>query len=289
MKLFSKMSKGLIFSLATAFLWACSLVNTRYLLLQGEDPLNLTVWIGLILLLPWTIMLWVHKKEYKMLSVKFKWYLVAIGIISSIGLNYLQSVTLQHSPAINFSFLYRTIVVFTMILAYLFFKEPITLKKWILAGLILFGSFLLTTHGKGIALTIGDIYTLFYALSAAFIANILIKHTVSKMHPDLSGAVISIVACFALLLFALTVGALRVSNHIPLIILGSTISFGITMVRNRAYKHASASFVTMIVSLTPVFVTILSYPLLHEQLDIYQIVGGAIIVGSIFFVERFKI
>ncbi len=289
MKLFSGMSRGLIFSLATAFLWACSLVNTRYLLLKGEDPLNLTVWIGLIMIPPWIYILGKHREEYQALSPKFKWYLVGIGVISSVGLNYLQSITLLHSPAANFAFLYRTIVVFTIILAYIFFKEAISVKKWILAGLILFGSFLLTTNGKGIHLTTGDIYTLVYALSAAFISNILIKHTISRMHPDISGAAISIVSSVALFIFAVGIGALRVSGHIPFIILGSALSLGITMVRNRAYKHATASFVTMIVSLTPVFVTILSYPLLHERLDVYQLLGGAVIVGSMFFVERFKI
>ncbi len=283
------MSKGLLFGLATAILWACSLVNTRFLLLHGEQPLNLTIWIGLGMAAPWLFLFYRHHREYRALPKKYKWYLLGIGIASSVGLNLLQSVTLAHTPAVNFSFLYRTIVVFTIILAYIFFKEAITVKKWILAGLILFGSYLFTTSGKGITLSTGDVYTLVYALSAAFIANILIKHTVAKMHPDLSGAAISIVATMSLLLYGIASGTLHVSGHMPFILLGAAFSFLMTMARNRAYKVASASFVTMIVSLTPVFVGILSYPLLHERLTPVELLGGTIIVGSMFFVEKFHI
>lgn len=289
MKLSSKLSKGLVFALLTSFLWACSIVNSRFMLLQGEHPLNLATWISLTTLLPWIIILGKHKQSFAALSGKIKWYLVAIGIAASIGIDYLQSLALANSPAVNFSFLYRTVVIFTIILAYTFFKEKITAKKWLLAGLILFGSYLLTTRGAGINLTTGDIYTLIYAASAAFISNILIKHTVAKMHPDVSGASISIVATVSLLVFSLILNILHYPKNIFLIFLSALLSLLITMVRNRAYKYATASFVTMIVSLTPVFVTLLSYPLLHERMDMYQIIGGSIIVGSMFLVERFNI
>lgn len=289
MRLLSRVSKGLIFSVTMSFLWACSLVNTRYMLIHGEDALNLAVWLGLFLIIPWVGMLIRHRREFAHLSVKLKWYLVGIGIASSIGLNLLQTLSLAHTPAVNFSFLYRTIVIFTIILAYIFFREKITVKKWVLAGLILFGSYLFTTRGKGMTLTAGDLYTLAYALSAAFIANILIKHTISKMHPDISGSVTSIVAGIALFMFALINGSIKLPGHLMLILLGTAISFVQTMARNRAYKYATASFVTMIVSITPVFVGFLSYPILHESLSAIELVGGTIIVGSMFFVEYFKI
>ncbi len=278
-----------MFSLATSFLWACSIVNARYLLSNGENPLNLTVWVSLVMVIPWLFMFRKHVKEYKALSAKYKWYLVGIGIAASVGINYLQSLALANTSAVNFSFLYRTIVVFTIIFAYIFFKEAITVKKWILAALILVGSYLLTTGGKAISLTLGDIYTLLMAASGAFVANILIKHTVAKMHPDLSGAAISVVSAVAILLLAVFTGELRVPGHMLMIMLGAAFSFALTMTRNRAYKFATASFVTMIVSLTPVFVALLSYPLLHERLEPLELAGGAIIVGSTFFVERFKI
>lgn len=289
MKLFSKVNKGLLFAVTSSFLWACSIVNSRYLLSHGEEPLNLTIWIGLAMVIPWAFLFKKHIKAYKALSPKFKLYLVGIGIASSIGINYLQALALANTSAVNFSFLYRTIVVFTIIFAYIFFKEAITVKKWFLTLLILTGSYLLTTGGQVIALTKGDIYTLLMAASAALVANILIKHTVSRMHPDLSGSAISIVSAAALLIFGYLSGSLKLPVNILMILVGAAFSFTLTMARNRAYTFSTASFVTMIFSLTPVFVALLSYPLLGERLSPTEIVGGAIIVGSTFLVEKFKI
>ncbi len=289
MKLFSKMNKGLLFAVTSSFLWACSIVNSRYLLSHGEEPLNLTIWIGLAMVIPWAFLFKRHVNAYKALSTKFKLYLVGIGIASSIGINYLQALALANTSAVNFSFLYRTIVVFTIIFAYIFFKEAITIKKWFLTLLILTGSYLLTTGGQVIALTRGDIYTLLMAASAALVANILIKHTVSRMHPDLSGSAISIVSAASLLIFGYLSGSLKLPVNILMILVGAAFSFTLTMARNRAYTFSTASFVTMIFSLTPVFVALLSYPLLGERLTPVEIVGGAIIVGSTFLVEKFKI
>lgn len=289
MKLFSNMSKGFLLAAASSFFWACSIVNSRYLLSIGESPLNLTIWINLGMVIPWLFLFRKHTAEYHKLSNRFKLYLIGIGIASSIGINYLQALALANTSAVNFSFLYRTIVVFTIVFAYIFFKEAITIKKWTLTILILFGSYLLTTGGKIIALTKGDIYTLLMAASAAFIANILIKHTVSKMHPDLSGASISLVAAASLLLFGLLSGSFHAPMSLLMILMGASFSFTLTILRNRAYKLATASFVTMIFSITPVFVALLSFPLLHERLEPLELIGGAIIVGSTFLVERFKI
>ncbi len=289
MKLFSNVSKGLIFAVTSSFLWACSIVNSRYLLSHGEEPLNLTIWIGLAMVIPWLFLFRRHITAYKVLSLKFKLYLVGIGVASSIGINYLQALALANTSAVNFSFLYRTIVVFTIVFAYLFFKEAITMKKWFLTLLILTGSYLLTTGGQIIALTTGDIYTLLMAASAAFVANILIKHTVSRMHPDLSGSVISLVSAASLLLFGYLSGSLALPVNMFMILIGAAFSFTLTMARNRAYTFATASFVTMVFSITPVFVALLSYPLLGERLTPTELIGGAIIVASTFLVEKFKI
>lgn len=285
----SKLSKGFIYSFAFSFLWACNIINYRFVLKSGENALNLTLWTSLFTFLPWLFLFRSHFGEYKKLALRNILLLVFIGIASSIGISYLQSLALANTTAVNFSFLYRTIVVFTVVFASIFFKEHITKKKMLLVIFILLGSYLLTTNGQALILSKGDIYTLLMAASAAFIANILIKHTVSKMHPDLSGAVTSIVGTISLFILALGTNILKIPREIYLILLASCTNFIMIMLRNRAYKHASASFVTMIVSLTPLFVSLLSYPLLNERLEPVELVGGLIIVGSTILAEKFKI
>ena len=192
-----KLSKGLIYTVAASFLGACWIVLTRYLLVHGENPLNLSAWIVSLTAIPWLFFLNKHKNEFRSLARHHIFLLIFIGISSSIGINYMQSLALANSPAINFSFLYRTIIIFTVIFAWLFFKEPITKKKLILVASILIGSYLVTTNGQSLRFTQGDLYTLMMAASAAFIANILIKHTISKMHTELSAAATVIVASIA--------------------------------------------------------------------------------------------
>lgn len=284
-----KVSKGFLFALGTSMLWAVVIVISRFLLQNGENPLNLVVWINIIALPIWVLLFQRHKQEFKILSRRNKLLLLCIGILGSLGINYLQSLALDNTSAINFAFLYRTIVVFTIVFAWIFFKEKITVKKLVVAGIIIVGSYFLTTGGQSLEFEKGDIYTLMMAASTAFIANILIKHTVSKMNPDLSAAAIMIVTTGSLLILAIITHQIAPPQGIFLICLTGIISVFQTRFRNRAYKLASASFVTMIVSFTPVFVSLLSYPLLGESLDGIQIVGGICIVSAGVFAEKLKI
>ena len=284
-----QISKGLKFSLAVAFFWALSIVTSRFLLKSGEDPLNLTLWINLFTVPFWITLLPKYTKELVELPWLYKGLLLLIGIAGSIGINYLQSLALKSTTAANLAFLYRTIVVFTIVFAYIFFKEKITIKKIIIVSMILTGSYLLTTNGQTLILTKGDIYTLFTAASAAFVANILVKHTISKMHPDASGIATVTVGTISLLVMTLMAGSFKVPQGLLLIALTGLFSFLTVRFRNFAYKHATASFVTMIVSFTPVFVSLLSFPLLGEKLSLLQLGGGMLIVSSGILAEYLKI
>ncbi len=203
-------SPKLIFWLATAFTWAVSLVLQRLILTKGENPLNLVLWMNLFILPLWLILFNRHRREFKKLSRKNISLLILIGIATSIGTSYLQSLALKNTTAVNFAFLYRTIVVFTIVFAWAFFKEKITSKKLLIVILILIGSYLLLTKGEGIVLASGDIYSLAAAAAGALISNILIKHTTSKMHPDLSGAATMIVALLSLLILSILTSEITV-------------------------------------------------------------------------------
>jgi drug/metabolite transporter (DMT)-like permease len=283
------MSRGMLLTLASVFCTSCGVILTRYLLVAGENPLNLTVWVILFTLLPWMFIFSKHTQEFKKLSKKTIALLVFVGIAGSIGVTYLQALALAHTQAVNFSFIYRTVIVFTIIFAWIFFKEKITLAKGILAIVIITGSYLITTNGQGLTLSKGDIYSLLMAASAALISNILVKHTISKMHPDLTGSVMAIVGFCSLFIAANLTNVFAIPSHLPLILVGSVLYFGLIIFRNRAYQISTASFVSMVFGLSPLFVTVLSFFILHETLSPIQLIGGLLIVGSTFFVQRLKI
>lgn len=282
------LSRGLSFSLSTSLFWAITIVIQRLVLNKGENPLNLVFWSYLFSTPLWLFLLKRHLGEFRRLSKKNKSLLVFIGIAGSIGISYLQSLALKNTTAVNFSFLYRTIVIFTIVFAWIFFREKISTKKLFIVALILIGSYFLTTKGENIALGTGDIYTLLMAASAAFIANILTKHTTSKMHPDLSGAVTMLVSFLSLLCLSIATNSIRIPQELFLILLSSVFGFFQIRTRNKAYQIATASFVTMIVSLTPLFVSVISLPVLGEKMDAIQLLGGLLIVSSGFLAEKLK-
>lgn len=282
-------NKNYILTVAAAFLGACALVNSRSMLISGENPLKITAWIGLIACFPWLLIFWRRRSEFVNLQAQYKWMLLGIGIASSVGIQYLQTLALAHTTAANFAFLYRTVTVFTIIFAAIFLKEKITVSKWVLAALIVVGSYFLLYEDGKLLFSLGALYTLAMAAAAALIANVLIKHTISKMHPDLSGAVIQVVATAALLSLALTTHVLDLPMNWGLVLVGGFLAFAQIILRNRAYAVASASYVSMIYALSPLFVTILSYLFLQEKLSWLKLAGGAIIIGSTVVAHKLKI
>ncbi|MEK7571356.1 MAG: DMT family transporter [Patescibacteria group bacterium] len=286
---FKHFRKGLLFALVAVFFGSIVTVTLRYLFTTGENPLNISAWILLLAAVPWLFLFHKHNKAFTKLSLKNILLLLFIGIAGSVGVNYMQSLALANTSAINFAFLYRTIIVFTIIFAWLFLNEKLTWRKCLLVVIILVGSYLITTDGSTFSLSAGDIYTLIMAAAAAFISNILIKHTMSKMHPDLSGSVTSLVACLSLVILAYTSNVFSIPQHFVFVCLASVCYFALIMLRNRAYVLSTASFVTMIFGLTPLFVTILSVIFLHETIEFIEIIGGILILTSAFFAEKYRV
>ncbi|MBI3379161.1 EamA family transporter [Candidatus Gottesmanbacteria bacterium] len=58
--------------------------------------------------------------------------------------------------------------------------------------------------------------------------------------------------------------------------------------KNEIRNKRTSSFITMIVSLTPLFVSLLSFPILGERLKIIQLIGGVFIISSGFLAEKMK-
>lgn len=282
-------NKNYILTVTAAFLGACALVNSRSLLISGENPLNIAVWIGLVACIPWLLIFWRRRSEFVSLLPRYKWMLFGIGVASSVGIQYLQVLALAHTTAANFAFLYRTVTVFTIIFAAIFLKEKITVSKWVLAALIVVGSYFLLYEDGKLLLSLGALYTLAMAAAAALIANVLIKHTISKMHPDLSGAVVQVVATTALLSMAWATQVLEMPINWGMVLVGGLLAFAQIILRNRAYAVASASYVSMIYALSPLFVTVLSYLFLQEKLSWLELAGGAIIIGSTVVAHKLRI
>src|SRR3990167_1747732 len=153
------MSVGLIYALLASFSWATQIVAAKVLLSLGENALNLSFWQTFIAIPFWV---WLLSTVHKKVKIKGKDIALILGqtLVGAVGVTIFNSLGVKYSTAVNFAFLVRTTVIFTVIFAYIFLGEKITFKKVLLSIFILLGAYLLTTDGQKIQITPGDLYTL---------------------------------------------------------------------------------------------------------------------------------
>jgi len=278
-----------LLSLSAAFLWACQIVIFRYQITLGENPYTLALWSTAIELPFWSSILFRKRSEFSRLTIRTVLAFGVIGFGGSIAIGLMENLAIANTTATNFAFLIRTVVLFTILFSALFFKEPITRKKLVMASTILAGAYLLNIQNGSFSLRTGDIYTLIEAASIAFFTNILVKKLVTRLDPDFTaGATFATGTFFLLIVLWMQKTPLTLQN-IWLLMLYSLCNVIFARIRNRAFQHATSTFVTMIMSFTPVFVLIISSVILGERMTIIQLIGGGFIVLTGFIAEYLKI
>ena len=281
-------SKGLIFTSLSALSWAINIVLARLLLSRGETAGNLAFWQTLFTIPYWTLLFYQQKQKVKNLRPKLWILLLVMGLVNMIGVVLVEALALKSSPAVNFSFLIRTVIVFTILLAAVFLKESLTLKKLVLTFLILAGSYLLITQGQSLTFQIGDFYTILEALLLATL-SIMQKTATTKLGPKFAAAGSFLFAIIPFALLMMLQGAVAVPKFPLATIALAFFYIAIMQTKLTAFKSATASYGTMIFSFTPIFVSLLAIPFLGETLTPIQIIGGILIVSAGVGVEKLKI
>lgn len=278
-----------LLSLSAAFLWACQIVIFRYQITVGENPYTLALWSTAIELPFWSSVLIRKRTEFAKLSLRTVAVFGLIGFGGSIAIGLMENLAIANTTATNFAFLIRTVVLFTILFSALFFKEPITRKKMIMAGTILAGAYFLNIQNGSFNLKLGDIYTLIEAASIAFFTNILVKKLVTRLDPDFTAGATFVAGTIFLAVVLWIQKTPLLLNNVWLLMLYSLCNVVFARIRNRAFQHATSTFVTMIMSFTPVFVLIISSVILGERMTIIQLLGGGLIVLTGFMAEYLKI
>ncbi len=284
-----KPSLGFILTFLMAANWATVIILTRVTLSAGENPYNLTFWTALLALPFWLL---IAKKEHSNITRLTKHDVLIItgmALISSVPVNFLEVLALKYSPAVNYSFLFRSVTAFTIVFAYFFLGEPVTKKKLVLLVLLLGGSFLLTTKGRGIQFTSGDLFTLAEAAVVAFGTNVLAKKATNRMHPDTAALGRYGISLLPILIIATLNTTPRLPLHWPVVMIITVLNVVFLQTMFRAFKHATATYVTMMMTFTPVLVSVFAIPFLGETLEPAQLIGGGFIVLAGIFVEKLKI
>lgn len=283
------MRPAFLLSLFAAFLWACQITIFRYQITLGENPYTLALWSTALELPFWTTVLVRKRNEFAKVSLRTLAIFALIGFGGSIAIGLMENLAIANTTATNFAFLIRTVVLFTILFSALFFKEPITRKKMIMAGTILAGAYFLNIQNGSFSLRTGDIYTLIEAASIAFFTNILVKKLVTRLDPDFTAGATFVAGTIFLVAVLWIQKTPLLLNNVWLLMLYSLCNVIFARIRNRAFQHATSTFVTMIMSFTPVFVLFISFVLLGERLSMIQLLGGGLIVLTGLMAEYLKI
>lgn len=285
-----KLSKGFIFGFSAAATWAVVIVISRFILKGGENAYNLTFWMA-VFALPYWLYLFFRKsfKEFKKITLIEYKILIGMMLITVVGVAFTEMLALKYSPAVNFSFLIRSTILFTIIFSYIFLGEKITIKKTILAILILMGAYLLISKGHVIKFTPGDIFTLSEAALIGLGNNVFGKMATNRMSPNLSASASQILGFLPILIITFCSGALGLPRLPLLIIVSAVLAVAVELLRFNVLKFSSATYTTMMFSFTPVIVSLIGYFVLQEFLEPIQLIGGGLIFSAGILAEKLKI
>ena len=283
------MSKKFTYAGLGVVSWTISILLIKHILNQGENGYNLVFWATLLGLPYWLYIFSKRSKKIKQINKIDILILLGIGLINTAAVNFIEIFAIKYTQTINYSFLIRTITIFTIIFAWIFLKEKLTKEKIILTFVIILGSYLLITNGQLLQYQLGDLLTILEAALISFGGIILGKMAIKRMGREFSSSAGILIGMLPVTLTAWFNNAIAIPQ-LPLFIIFLATSNALLIVfRYKSYQIASASYVTMIFSLTPILVLITAIPLFGESLGLIQIFGGVLIIATSFFVEKLKI
>ena len=284
-----KLSKGFIFTILASISWALVITTNKLILNNSENGYNLIFWTTILAIPYWVYGLYKNKTEAKQLNKRAIIILLLGGLISAVGIKVIETFAIKYSQSINYSFLIRTTVIFTVLLEFIFFKNPITKRKIIMSVVILLGTYFFVAQGKSIELSLGDTLTLTEAFFISLGNYILGKYATNMMSSKLSAVGNFFFGLIPLIILCIFAGIISIPKDPLLVILATIFSIALAVLRFKAYKESSVSFVSMVFSVTPIFVTLIAVVLLGETISLIQILGGILIVGAVLVVEKLKI
>lgn len=271
--------KGLLFVVAFSLFWAIQIVLIRFGLLQGIEPISFLFQITLLAFIFLSIYNLTTKKEF----IKAKGSMgkiILIAISGSVLGNLLAYFGLKFSTAINYGFIIKISLVFTVLLAYFFLKEPLNKKKIMLMIILLIGVYLVTTKGILLIPKIGDILII---LAAFFYSTqaVISKSVLKKVPAEILANMRTFFASLFLFPIAYFINKnLFVIQHIGLVIVIAITMFFALIFLYKTLEIKSASYFTMMNMITPIIVVVLSLIFLRELINLNQIIGGTLIIIS---------
>jgi len=289
--LMTNSSERLIYSLLATFSLSLSIFFKKQILSMDKPAIELIIQFMIIAALVLSFNLFLFQRKY---IVKIKYFkqneILAILLASILLLAAYLFTTfgLDYTTSINYSFLSRSSLIFTSMLAFFLLKEQMYFGKIVLIICFFVGIYLITTGGKIITPQIGDMLILVGSFFLSY-TSIVQKKLHKNLPPELicwgvitSGAILCIFASFFL-----NVNVFNFNNLAIIFLVGLTEAL-IILFMNKAIRVANVTYYTMMNMLVPVINGIMGIMLLNESINLIQIVGGVILLISGILVQKLR-
>ncbi|MBD3155906.1 MAG: EamA family transporter [Candidatus Aenigmarchaeota archaeon] len=275
-----KIDKKLIYVTIFSFSWAIRILFNKMALNTGIEPMVFTVQSVLCS----TILLTIYaistkRKEFKRIDKNVFKKFILIGLL--MGISYITGIYgLRLSTSINYSFLIKSTIVFTTLLAVIFLKEDINKGKVLLLITFILGAYLVTTGGKLIIPKVGDL--LIIATAFCLSSSVITQKTLSgKIKPEIMAWANRFFAFLVLILLIPIMGIKPFDSFSLLfVVIVGTLSAVTIIYLNKLLSVSTASYATMMSMIVPVINSILGIFILKEHMNIFQIIGGMMIIIS---------
>ena len=224
------------------------------------------------------------KKDY--------WILLVIAICGATIAPLLYFLGLNQSNASDTSLLSNAEIVFTVLLALIFFKERLKPIGFVAVGLVLFGVTIVTTNlqvsnslfqiNTGHLLILGA--TAFWALDNNLSRIILTRVDTARLvqlKSAIGGAIMLVT------IFALGIPLQISAKQIPYLILLSVLGFGGSLYFFlQSLKRIGTIRTVVLFSMSSVFGLVFAGIFLHEKISVFQIIAIVIMLTGIYLINR---
>jgi len=271
---------ALVFSLS----WAIYLTFTKLVLSSGADAFA----VGIQATAIGALCLGVYGLWFRKFRRVDPWVVRRIVVIAAL---YDLSVFtgfygLGLSTLVNYGFLIKTTVVFTVFLSAAFLGEGLSARKLFLVFVLLSGAYLLSTRGESLVPMKGDLFIVLTAFILS-LGNVLAKPITKSLDPFnfafiriFAGAIIFVPVSFF-------IGTSPLVVAVPALTFAAGFFLALTaFLLYRTMRLTAVSYMSMFSTLTPVFASVLAFFTLNETMSLFQLVGGALVMAAVFFLPE---
>lgn len=286
----------LLFALLSAGLWGVMLPIIRYLIVNGVSPLFISIvrlWLGSLTLFL-VVLLFKKKVDFRIQNKKFFFILTIFGITLNFILMHLGLQFTYSNTAILLAY---TVPIWVLLFMFIFFKEKISALKIIAVIVSAIGIVFVflgnATKSQIFSVSLGDVFELLSAVTFAFFivgsAKFLKLNQISNIDRlELLMKIFFFSAVFLIpTLFFININVTFIQM---LIILGLGI-FQTAVAHGLWYSSISKISpvtISLVFNLIIIFSFVISWLFLDEKFNIFILVGGVLIILSIFLSENIK-